>query len=361
MPDQYDALVSGVPTDAQSQQALAAGLRRQALLGQLGQASGDRVLAPLGHGLTSESDTQAHQIGQLREQEANSRQALQFHNDQQANELANRAWQQKYQAGELAEKTRNDTMQDARQRDLAKIADQIKQQNADTAAARESDAKGKVAAGKPLPVSASKDIEQTLDAQRGVDAALEQAQALHSQGQQIGGVGRNIKNWISANSPLGTNAMDASQNFWAQYGRSFTLPELKATIGTRHNEYMQNLFEGYHINPNMSNDQIINNLSQISKQIHQRTSSRAADYQSQGYDVGKYADAILDPKGGRAGGKYLDAVDQQATPQPQAQPQPQPQPQGSSVLQQALQRAQQQQQLGQPNTGSMLSGLVGSQ
>ncbi len=352
MADQFDALVGGVPSDAESQAALAAVLRRQSLLGQLGAASGDRVIAPLGEGLSSGALKAAQGIGGEREKQMALQQALTMHQDQMAHENST-----------LAESVRAHNLTDSRMREQNEIADRIRQQNADTAAARERDAAAKGQQGKPLPTGAGKDIETLQDSMRGVDDTLAAAKALDKAGVQLGGPGRNVKNWLSANTPLAGAQNDTVQNFWANYGRQFTLPELKATIGVRHNEYMQNLFESYHLNPNMSNEQLIQNLQQISDQGHARVRTRAKDYQSQGYDVGDLANEINPPAGPGAAGqsKAADIESRYAVPQaapaPPAAPQAVPPP-TASLFPMAL-GARQPGGMPLPQNSSMMAGLNG--
>lgn len=65
MADLYSALIGGTPTTDEQRSALVQALRGQRLMGQLGQLSGDQVLAPVGASMIKGADTGAEQVGQL--------------------------------------------------------------------------------------------------------------------------------------------------------------------------------------------------------------------------------------------------------------------------------------------------------
>ena len=62
--DPFQALIQGVPDDAAQQQALASGLRKQNMIGQLGQLSGDSVIGPMAQQLSNTAQAQASTIGE---------------------------------------------------------------------------------------------------------------------------------------------------------------------------------------------------------------------------------------------------------------------------------------------------------
>jgi len=352
--DQYDALVSGTPTDPAQQRALAAALRKQAAVAEAYQATGDRVISPLGQTMGKNIEGQLGDINSDRNRQSALAQALQFHKDQQASEQAS-----------LAERTREANMTDARTREQNALMnkfrnDQLAQEKElkeESLAQQKALADEKAKAGKPIPISMQKDIEGNMDSMRGVDAALEQAQAMDKQGIQLGGVTRGLKNSMAA-AGLGTDEMQAVQNFWAQYGSQFTLPELKNTIGIRHNEYMQHLFESYHIDPRMTNEQIIQRLNQISQSGHARIQSRIGDTASLGYDVGKYADQL--PESGVAPANQVSPGDKYIQAHKQAQMQPAPQGNGMPTWQMFPQTGLQQQQQQQYPTIPGMTTLMNS-
>jgi hypothetical protein len=284
MADQFDALVSGVSKDPEQQQAIIRALRNQSMMGQMYQTTGDRVIAPMGQQMTEEAGQQAHEIGQERQTQDRLSQTLALQSAAQAEEVRNHNLQNsrslENNANNAAYRTTIADMNDQTRRDLAaeKLANAPK---------------------KPLPYAADKEMEQFRDSLDGVQKAKAAYQALADKGIDTGGFARSAKDMAAAKlsdtpilGSMVTNNQRAVQNVDALYGRAFTLPELKATIGVRHNEYMQKLFESYHIDPAMSNEQKLQNLGQIEAQLKQRLSNRAADYSSQKYDVGKYADFL---------------------------------------------------------------------
>jgi hypothetical protein len=64
MVDIYSALIGEPPTDQEKLKALAEKLRGRSMIGQLGQITGDKVLAPMGAGISKQTEDQAGQIGQ---------------------------------------------------------------------------------------------------------------------------------------------------------------------------------------------------------------------------------------------------------------------------------------------------------
>lgn len=331
--DSYDAMLSGSPTDPAKQAALAAQLRQQAMLGRMGMLTGDRVMGPGGTHLMSEADSQGKELMSDREAQARLQEAVQAHQDSMAQSNA-----------QMSQHMAIAKMQDARMRELQQ--DRLDART-DTAAKKP---------GKPIPASAAKEMEQFQDSARGVDEALTSLKSLNDAGINTGGMLRDSRNYLAANTPFATDEDKAVQNWHANYGRQFTLPELKATIGIRHNQYMQNLFESYHLAPNMSNDQKLENLQQISKQLHDRITTRAKDYASQGYDVGNYTEfpaAGAAPPPGSVPGKGAPTAPVAPTSDDyllrarakRQQPQPQPQPMAPGPY-----------NLNQPS-GNMFSGM----
>lgn len=258
--DLYSALVGGAPTDPQRQAALAQALRQRAQTGNILQASGDRVIAPMGQQMVGESDRGAQQIAQEREKQQQL-DTMEHYRQAEAGRFQQ----------DLAEKAREANMTDARMRELAELASNTKLE-----------LKG-AGGGKPMPNKEFDELSGMYDSLRGVKQTMGNFQPGY------GGTGRNVENYIAAK--LGNYAPDSmknAQNFWANYGRQFTLPELKATIGVRHNQYMQQLFEQYHIDPNMADDQITKNLGQIHDQLTNRLKERVKALQSQGINIGGF-------------------------------------------------------------------------
>lgn len=293
MADQFDALVGGVPQDPRSQQALIAALRQQNLMGMLAASTGDRALGPLGQMMSKQAEGGAQDIGSLREREANSRQTLTFHQD----EL-------QHQDAALKEQMREHNQSDQRMKEATSTNEALRrdmlqqtlQARADLEAQKAADKAN--APGKPIPETALAKIELTKNSLAGVDNAIMTLKKLDAAGIETGGLGRSSKDWLAssgvANLVPGSSMDDlkAVQNFNASYQRAFTFPEMKDSIGLRHNQYMQELFERNHITPNMSNADKMKNLLQIRDQVYGRASRSLVDHQKLGYNVNGQEDYL---------------------------------------------------------------------
>jgi hypothetical protein len=338
MDDLYSALVEGVPTQSDRQAALAAALRRQNIMGQLGAASGDRTLAPLGENLQRGAMSGANDISKERENQQQQDIAQQWH-----------AQQTQHEQEQLAQQMKIAQMTDARQRDLAAALGQNRLAVADE---RQENKPPKPA--KPVPTTAAKELSQMEDSLEGVKGA----QSSYQPG--FGGAARGVENWASTAPGLSAVMPDSAkdaQNWWANYGRQFTMPELKATVGLRHNQYMQELFESYHLKPSMQDDQIATNLGQIHNQLQSRMSRRVKELSDQGYDISGYAQYLPGQSGAAQGqqspgSKYLQAV----RPPPQAQA---PQAQQPNFLRQSMQANPLVNPLLNPQAGLFSGGLGG--
>lgn len=106
-PDLFSALIGGTPTDPDQQAALAAALRGQSLVGLLGSASGDSVLAPIGNRLTQSATQQAEDLGQQRMAQARQTSEDTFRQAQMANMTA----EQRQQQAALAETVRQHNLE----------------------------------------------------------------------------------------------------------------------------------------------------------------------------------------------------------------------------------------------------------
>lgn len=268
--DIYSALVGGAPTDPQRQAMLAAQLRNQAQQGRFLQASGDRVIAPMGEQMNEEAMRSATGVAGEREREANLRMMMEYRQAQETNMA------QKIASNILMEREKGQTS-----RDVANVKGQWSYETAGERAA------GKV---KPIPEATRKQLDDARASMAGAQEALDNFKPGY------GGSGRNLKNWQAANLPSTATQAEKDANFWwASYGRQFTLPELKATIGLRHNQYMQGVFEAYHLNPNMDDTQIPKTLGSIHQQVYDRISRAVTALQRQGYDIGGYEQFLGNP------------------------------------------------------------------
>lgn len=109
MADVFDSLLGG-GTDDQS--AIIAQLRRQNMLGQMAQLSGDRVLSPLGRQQMSSAQDTAMQLGNqnARRQLRTDEQAFRTQQTQQSQQNADRAYQLQLAQAALNEQFRRDNL-----------------------------------------------------------------------------------------------------------------------------------------------------------------------------------------------------------------------------------------------------------
>jgi hypothetical protein len=292
--DVFSALVGGAPSDASKQQALAQTLRGQNKMGQVLSLTGDRVLGPYGKGMQDAAMHSAQGVAGDREKAATLAETKAYR-DASALQAQNA----------LAEEKRWHDMQQTMLGDKLDMALQIKQ--------------GK--AGKPLSASAQKELEAQGDTLSGINDALNSFKPEYA-GTGLPG-GRSLANTIAGNVPaLATqNAKDA-QNWWANYNRVFSLPEIHRLFGARFTAPEQERFSKAHITENMTPEQIQQNLPQLKSQFQRMMARRLHDYASQGYDVGDVAsqfqvgpEMAAEPQGATSAGmKYLRSVRQ-----PQAQ------------------------------------------
>jgi hypothetical protein len=257
MSDQYDALISGAPTDKETQLALAAQLRRQAQLGELYGMTGDRVLAPAGKEMMSGAMSGAQDISSERARAAQLAQEADQQRIANARNQANDTWTHTHGDAELAEQKAG--LAQAMQ--IAKMADQ-RQRDIDAANnAEKLQAKQPTGDGKPLPAAVTK----ILDAKR--DVLDDISNAANNFKPEYAGAAQGFKNWEGTHSALMPWSVDpntkAGANWWQQYGRNFTLDEMHAKFGARVSPTEMALFEKYHISPGMDADTIKNNITQI--------------------------------------------------------------------------------------------------
>lgn len=102
--DIYSAMIGDPITDQERLDTVAKKLRKQALIGQLGQLAGDKAVAPLGSNLMKQTEAQAEDLSQRGEQARYRRyqEGASIRSDERAR--AEQAWREKNAAAELAYK-----------------------------------------------------------------------------------------------------------------------------------------------------------------------------------------------------------------------------------------------------------------
>lgn len=87
MEDLYEQLISGAPQQAQIP-AIVEQLRKRRMMGELGQLSGDKVLAPFGQNMSRQADSYAEQIQGVRQRDADNAQTKAYQDAQIAHQDA---------------------------------------------------------------------------------------------------------------------------------------------------------------------------------------------------------------------------------------------------------------------------------
>lgn len=277
--DIYSALIGGAPTDPQRQALLAQMLRDQAGQGRFLQASGDRVIAPLGQQMTEEAMRGATQISGEREREAQFKMMQEY-----------RAAQEQNMVDKIAEAYGLQGMKGTTAERVANIK----------AGATLGAAEIRGEKGKQLAMGERKDLEQmanTTESLRGI---------IHDFKPEYAGVGTGMTNWM-AQYGLGPDKWKQAQDWWSRYNREFSLNEIHRQFGARFTAPEQIRFEAAHINPNMNAQQIMEKLQSIEPHVTNMIRGEIHDYTAGGYDT-----------------KYLEGIKQRLgiTDDPQTIPQP---------------------------------------
>lgn len=310
MDDIFSSLISGAPTDPEKQRVLAQALRKQSLMGQLAMASGDRVLAPLGKNLSAGAESGAQDIATEREkQEALDTQEY-WHKIQERHYNDQVEYQKNKDIADNAARLAQTKLLVGGRQDVADANNATKEA---VEAAKEAARQQKAALGKPLPGTLGKDLMQLRDSTDGVKAALDSYQP------GFGGFGRGLINVIGSTS-LGSAHAKEAQNWWANYGRGFTLDEMNRLYKSRLTTNEMEIFRKYHITENMSDAQIQQNLTQIHALLAKKLTLHGAELANQGYSpegiktiVGE--DPIAAAGAGSPSKKYLPPFGGQPAPQ----------------------------------------------
>jgi hypothetical protein len=318
MADQYDAMVSGVPTDPDQQRVLAQALRRQATLGQMYQATGDRVISPLGEGMSADAEKQGQTIAGEREKQSALAQTLALHQQQMAQ---TRAIADQSNQRMIDQNASNDQLR----RDLLTQRDQ-------DALDRQNEKKGDVP-GKPIPMGTFKDVSALKDSYDAISDSIANYKPEYS---GAGKTSRNATNYLSANFPMVSGALGVvnqddkdAANWYQNYGRNFTIDEMHRLFGARISPTEMATFEKYHINPNQSPDVQMQNMTQIQSRVGAKINQRLDALKAGGYNSDQI-DTMRPESAGNSGAaaagaspasKYVAAATQAvAAPKPPAAP-----------------------------------------
>jgi hypothetical protein len=285
MADQFDAMVSGVPSDPAMQQALAAQLRRQAALGSMSQLTGDRVLSPWGAGQQKEAQQQGESLAGERESQNSLAQTLALKEAEmkQQRAIADQNNQRQIEANANTNQLRRDL-----------LAEQIAGRSALQTQKDQDKADAAAHGGKPLPMGTFKDVAALSDSYNAISDSIANYKPEYS---GAGMASRKGTNWLAANAPtlgktLGVvNQQDQDAANWYQnYGRNFTIDEMHRLFGARISPTEMATFETYHINPNQPAEVQMLNMTQIQKRVADKINQRLDSLSAAGYNRDQIAD-----------------------------------------------------------------------
>lgn len=280
MDNLYETLLGEAPTDKDKVAATAAALRRRRSYGELGLASGDRVLSKVGENLIGSSDEYANQIQGTRQKDIDNAQTQRYQEGQLG-----------HMGGVLKESMRATDMRDAttrRGQDLALLAAQARAR----------------AANKPpkLTVSDRRDLTEGAGLVGNMQDLLtsfkEDYAAPQILGKSIPGA-RPLSNTISAMG-LGSKDMDEAQKWWAASDRLYTLFNRNKMFGATLTTNEMKAWAEANASKNMKPEQIKAMLKDIMGVANEELQANVQGFEEGGYDQGQI-DALTQRALPRAG------------------------------------------------------------
>lgn len=281
MQDIYSAIVGEPVSDQERLMAIAQKLRKQQQIGQLGQITGDKVLAPMGAGMVDTANTQAENLGRRGEQARYRRyqeQASARMDERERNQLA---WQKENAKLERALRRELEAARNATVLAAARI--------------RESDSADKKY--KPMTVS---QVQKLTDAYENTRRYADVVDGFKDEfaGLKVPGL-RSLTNTMAANVPILTSqGAEDAQNWWAQYHNIYTLPERNEMFGATLTDNEQAEWKRNAISENMTAAQIRTRLKWYQDKIESKKQAikrnlKAAKYDPELIDT-IYTDPVVD-------------------------------------------------------------------
>ncbi len=208
MEDIYAALIGEGAGSGEKAALIAAALRRRNMLGQLGQITGDRVLSPVGKGLSQSSDNYAEQLQAIRQKDADNAQTKSYQDGQLG-----------YMRDNLAETKRNNDLQHAYHMAMAEAAGLKAQKTG-----------GKLPKLRQGDITELQDLSQSIGIVDGLQKFMSEGGTFGAETMAIGG------------KEVAVPGMRTFKNYAASKG--FGSPEDKATFLAKQNwERLYNLAE----------------------------------------------------------------------------------------------------------------------
>lgn len=273
MDDIYSALIGEAPKGERAA-LIAAALRRRNELGQLGQITGDKMLAPVGKGLATSADDYATQMQDTRQKELDNAQTQAY----QTGQLG-------HMGGVLAETKRNNDLehQDRLAHDKMLLE----------AAGISASSKG---GGAKMTEPIRKTILATADAYKGVTDLIG---TFKDDYVQILGAGpqSSLPN-TAARYGIGTKGSKEAANWWAKFNELRTLPERNRLFGATLSPNEKSEWDKVDLNPNMSPEQIKMGVKRLQEILGLHASNRASGMITEGFNPevlkAYYGDALPD-------------------------------------------------------------------
>lgn len=291
--DIYAALMGEAPTDQESVAALAAQLRKRQSYGQLGQLTGDRVLAPLGAGMAKNADAYVSQLQETRQADRRAKQVKEYQD-----------WQQDYGDKSLSQRDSEARMGDSttrRGQDMSLLGDQIRAEAAARAA--------QTRLSKPLKMTGSE--QTTLSNAAGMAANLnklssefkDEYAAPQVGGQSIPGA-RPLANYMARHG-VGSKDMKSAQKWWAESKRLYDMITRHEIYGSALTGYEIGQWDQANTNQDMDPKQLKDMLASIQTKVQQTLAQREGFFREGNYDQGQ-VDALVRPahQGGGATAGY---------------------------------------------------------
>lgn len=267
MEDIYSAILGEPTSDREKLMMVADQLRKRQTLGQLGQITGDRVLAPMGAGMVKQATQQAEDIGSRAEQARYRKyqEGASLRTDER--ERAAQAWRERDAVLERALRRELEAARNATVIEAARI--------------RESGDDKK----KYRPMT----FKQVQDATNMYLDAQNMGEIVSGFKDEYAGMkvpyARALTNSLAANVPLLTpKSAEKAQNWWATFNQIYTLPERNELFGATLTDNEQAEWKRNAISENMTAEQIRERLNWYETKRREKLPIMARNLKAANYD-----------------------------------------------------------------------------
>lgn len=262
--DLYAALIGEGAKGPEKSALIAAALRRQKEIGQLGQLTGDKVLSGLGKNMSSEADQYATDFQGIRQHGIDD--------DQTA----------LYQGGQLNHM--DETLAQQKQRDQWTHEYQMAMAAAAQDRANRPTGSGKFKTIPATVKSKASGIKQGMDVLDDMEATFQDSFA----GQKnMPGAGK-FKNWAAANQ-VGPESWQPQQAWYANLERLYNLQERYKLFGATLTKNELEAWAQANLNPNMSPTQIREKLATLKEWAGNELGNNRAGYESEEFNPAEVA------------------------------------------------------------------------